>query len=123
MAYRVNPELSLGASFNAMYGILKDDVAINSVLPAEPDGQLSINANDMGFGGNAGALWEPSEAMRVGVTYTSPVNLDFVDRPEFTDLGPGMQAALRAAGLLGRDLGIGITVPQTVMASSGHWKF
>ncbi len=117
VAYRVNPELSFGASLNAMYGILEDDVAVNSVLPAEPDGRLSLSANDLSFGGNFGALWEPSEKARVGVTYTSPVKLDFVDRPEFTDLGPGMEAALGAAGLLETDLGIGVTVPQTVMAS------
>jgi long-chain fatty acid transport protein len=117
VAYRVNPKLSFGASLNAMYGVLKDDVAINSVLPAEADGKLSMNANDLSFGGNFGALCELSDKARLGATYTSPVKLDFVDRPEFTDLGPGMEAALDAAGLLNTDLGIGVTVPQTVTAS------
>jgi len=117
VAYRVNPALSFGASLNAVYGILRNDVAINNVPPAEPDGRLSLSADDLSFGGNVGALWEPSGRARLGVVYTSPVKLDFVDRPEFTDLGSTMSAALQAAGLLGSDLGIGVTVPQTVMAS------
>jgi long-chain fatty acid transport protein len=100
-----------------VYGILKNDVAINNVPPAEPDGRLSLSADDLSFGGNVGALWEPSEKARLGIAYTSPVKLDFVDRPAFTGLGPTMTAALQAAGLLDSDLGIGVTVPQTVMAS------
>jgi long-chain fatty acid transport protein len=117
VAYRVSPTLSLGASLNAMYGILENDVAINNVPPAEPDGRLSLSADDLSFGGNVGALWEPSEKARLGIAYTSPVQLDFVDRPAFTGIGPGMTAALQAAGLLDSDLGIGATVPQTIMAS------
>jgi len=119
-AYRVNPQLSLGASLNAMYGVLKDEVAINSAQPSEADGRLSLSANDLSFGGDFGVLYEPSEKLRLGATYTSPVQFDFVDRPEFTDLSPTMQAALRAAGLLDTDLGIEINVPQTLMAS-GYW--
>jgi long-chain fatty acid transport protein len=117
VAYRVNPTLSFGASLNAMYGVLRDDVAINRITPDGPDGHLGLSTDDLGFGGNFGALWEPSEKTRVGVTYTSPVKLDFMDKPEFTDLGPLTEAALGAAGLLGNDLGVGVTVPQTVMAS------
>ena len=36
IAYRVNDKLSLGAGVNAMYGIFKQQVAINNVLPARP---------------------------------------------------------------------------------------
>jgi long-chain fatty acid transport protein len=117
VAYRVNPKLSLGGSLNAMYGILKDDVAINNVSPSESDGRLRLSANDLSFGGNFGVLFEPSEKLRLGATYTSPVRLDFVARPEFTDIGPAMRGALQAAGLLGSDLGIEVTAPQTVMTS------
>lgn len=117
VAYRVNPKLSLGASLNAMYGILKDDVAINSVQPSEPDGRLSLSANDLGFGGNFGVLYEPCGMLRLGATYTSPVQFDFVDRPAFTDVGPAMQAALQAAGLLNTDLGLKVNVPQTATMS------
>jgi long-chain fatty acid transport protein len=100
-----------------MYGVLKDDVGINNALPSLQDGQLSVSSNDVGFGGNFGALWEVSDNARFGVTYTTPVEFDFVDRPAFTNLGPVMEAALEFAGLLDTDLSLGITVPQTVMAS------
>ena len=95
VAYRVNSSLSFGASLNIMYGVLKDDVGINNALPSLPDGQLSVSSNDVGFGGNFGALWEVSDNARLGITYTTPVKFDFVDRPAFTDLGPVMEGALR----------------------------
>ena len=72
LAYRVNPQLSFGASFNAMYGVLKDDVAINGALPAEPDGRLSLSADDLSFGGNFGALWELSDRTRLGAHLHEP---------------------------------------------------
>lgn len=117
VAYRVSPKFSLGASLNAMYGILQNDVAVNPVSPLQPDGELSISTDDLAFGGNAGVLWEPSERTRFGVTYTSPVEFNFSDVPEFTDIPPAMELAIRNAGLWDAELTMKMTVPQTVMAS------
>ena len=117
LAYRVNPHLSFGASLNTMYGIFKDDVAINNLLPSEGDGRLSLSDNALGLGGNFGVLCEPSDKLRLGLVYTSPVKLDFAAQPEFTNVGPGLMLALASAGLTDYDLGLGITVPQTVMTS------
>ena len=120
VAWRMSPQLSFGLSLNVMYGAVGHDAAINNLGPTQPDGMLSFSAGDMGFGANLGLLWEPTESSRVGVTYTSPVNFEFSDRPDFTGLGPGIEAALRNAGLLDVDLGIDVTVPQTVMVSFYH---
>jgi long-chain fatty acid transport protein len=117
VGFRVNPKLSLGVSLNAMYGILENDVAVNPLAPTAADGELSLSTTDLAFGGNAGVLWEPSAKTRVGATYTSPVEFDFSDVPEFSSLTPALQAALQAAGLLDAELTMKMTVPQTVMAS------
>ncbi|MGC1951516.1 MAG: outer membrane protein transport protein, partial [Gammaproteobacteria bacterium] len=45
LAYRINDKVSIGASFNAMYGMLDETVAVNNVLllnPGFPDGELKV---------------------------------------------------------------------------------
>jgi long-chain fatty acid transport protein len=61
-----------------------------------------------------------NEGTRLGLTYLSQVKLDFEDTPEFTGLGPLTEEALRRAGILGARLDLGMTVPQTLMASAYH---
>ena len=117
IAFKVSDTVSLGVALNAMYGFLTDTVAINNVNPALKDAQLELKDESWGFGGNAGLLWEPSARTRFGVTYNSPLKLDFKDTPEFSGLGPVVKEILARRGLLGAQLDLGVTVPQGAMAS------
>ena len=120
VAYRVNDRLSIGAGVNAMYGMFKLDVAVNNLLPSLPDGQLKLSDNEWGFGGNLGLLYEMSPATRLGVTYSSEISLDFKATPQFTNLGPGMNAVVDAAGLRTSQIDLKVKVPQAVMTSVYH---
>ena len=118
VAWRISPEVSVGASLNAMYGIMKQKVAINNLVGA--DGQLSLDANKWGFNANLGLIYQPVETTRFGVTYNSQVRLDFSGPAEFTGLSPAIEALLCARGLLNARLDIPIYVPQGVNASVVH---
>ena len=118
IAYRVNDKLSLGAGVNAMYGIFKQQVAINNVLPGAPDGRLELDDNTWGWGANLGLLYEVTPETRVGLTWNSRVKLDFSAPAQFSGLGPGLSTLLGARGLLGAQVDLGVTVPQQVMASA-----
>jgi long-chain fatty acid transport protein len=61
-------------------------------------------------------MLEPAQGTRFGVTYISPVDLDFKDRPSTRNLGPGLQAL----GVGTRKIKLGLTVPQQVMLSGYH---
>lgn len=117
VAYRVNEQLSLGAGINAMYGILKQKVAVNNIVPGSADGQLEIDDKTWGFGGNLGLLYEWSPTTRVGLTWVSEIKLDFEAKPEFTGLGPVLSTLLRNRGLLDAKVNMGVRVPQQLMAS------
>ena len=106
--------LSIGAGLNAMYGYMDTEVAIRTL--AAGDGQLKVKDETWGFGANAGVLITPREGTRVGVTYLSPVKLDFEDRPNFSNLG-GLGGAIFANP---PQLDLGLTVPQSVMLSGYH---
>jgi long-chain fatty acid transport protein len=113
---QVTDWLSIGAGLNAMYGYLDTKVAVNNLEPTQGDGQLKVQDTTWGFGANVGILIEPEKGTRFGITYTSPVNLDFADRPSFSNLGPGLAAILANPGTLD----LGMQVPQGVMFGAYH---
>lgn len=114
VSYQITDWLSAGAGLNAMYGYLKTDVAVNNVVG--PDGQMTLKDQTWGFGANAGVLVKLGEDTRLGLTYLSPVKLDFKDTPTFTGLGPGLSAVLANP----RELNLGMTVPQSAMVGVYH---
>ncbi|HSC99443.1 MAG TPA: outer membrane protein transport protein [Casimicrobiaceae bacterium] len=118
IAWRVNDKVSLGVSVNAMYGKFKDVVAVNNIVG--PDGQLTLNDHTWGWGANVGLLYEMGPGSRFGITYNSPVNLNFSAPTQFSGLSPGLEAVLRARGLFDANVDLGMTVPQGVNASFYH---
>lgn len=106
--------LAIGAGLNAMYGYLDTELAVNNLIG--PDGQMTLQDRTWGFGANVGVLIKAGEKTRFGLTYLSTVDLDFSDTPTFTGLGPGLSAILANPS----ELGLGMTVPQSVMLSAYH---
>jgi long-chain fatty acid transport protein len=130
IAYKATDKLSLGASVNAMYGIFKDQVAINipdaqrpgnfvSIRRAETDAQLNVEDEAWGLGVSLGLLYEFNAGTRLGFTWNSQVNLDFSGPAEFSSMGQ-FGTSLQNAGLLNADIDVGIKVPQQMMASVFH---
>ena len=117
-AWRINENLSLGASLNAMVGKFENRVAVNNIVGS--DGSLELDDNAWGFGANLGLLYEVNQGTRFGITYTSPVKLDFSAQPQWSDLGTGIRALLASRGLLDANVDLGVTVPQGVNASFYH---
>jgi long-chain fatty acid transport protein len=114
LAYRINDQVSVGASVNAMYGTLKENVAVNNG-GTFPDGELSIEDKTWGFGGTFGVLVEPQPGTRFGATYMTKTELDFESKAKFTGLRPVLAGALGTPTLK-----LPIKVPQAVMLSAFH---
>jgi long-chain fatty acid transport protein len=114
VSFKATDWLSVGAGLNAMYGYLDSEVAIRTRVAG--DGRMELDDQTWGFGANVGALIEPRPGTRLGVTYLSPVDLDFEDRPTFRNLGP------LGGGIFANppQLNLGMTVPQSVMLSAYH---
>jgi long-chain fatty acid transport protein len=111
VSYRVNNWLSVGMGLNAMYGYLKNKVAIRSL---GSDGQLEYEDGEWGYGWTAAILLEPKSGTRIGITYLSEVDLDFSDTTDVSGTGTVIDQ------LLTRKLDLSITVPQMVMFSVYH---
>jgi long-chain fatty acid transport protein len=127
IAYKVTDKLSLGASVNAMYGIYKNKVAINipdalrpgnfvPIRREDTDARLELDDYTWGWGANLGLLYEIDAGTRLGLTWSSQVDLDFSARAKFSSLGQ-LGAVLQNRGLLNPTLDITIKVPQQLMGS------
>lgn len=120
VALRLTDRIAVGLGIDIMFGRLQQEAAVNNRLDTMPDGEINVEDQAPGFGFNVGFLAEIREGTRVGVTYRSPVHLDFEDVATLTDLGPGLSAALDARGLIGSEVDLDLTVPQAVMVSVHH---
>ena len=113
-AYRFNDEWSLGVGLKAMYGILKSQTAINRSpfgLLDRSDGQYKYDDGTWGYGANLGVIYSPQAGTRIGLAYTSKVDLNFEDRLNVEGSGPLLDH------LNGLNTKIGMSVPQTATLS------
>jgi long-chain fatty acid transport protein len=116
VAYRVNDWLSVGGGVNVMVGFLREKAAVRNLVPGN-DGQIKYQDYTAGVGGDIGIMLQPDEKTRIGVTYLTPVDLNFAAVPHFRGVGPVVIRLLGRRGFLGTPVDLGITVPQEVMVS------
>jgi long-chain fatty acid transport protein len=112
--------VSLGVAANTMLGSLSTSTAVNNTLDSLPDGRLLMGARGLGFGGSVGLLVSPLSSTRFGVVYRSPVKIPIKATPDFRGLGPTLNEALLASGLLAAEVDLAVTVPQEVMVGFYH---
>lgn len=118
VAWRVNDKFSVGVSLNAMYGTFENTVGVNNIIG--PDGNLKLDDTDWALGANLGLLYQTSPGTRFGLTYTSPVDLDFRSTAQWNGLAPAISLLLNSQGLLNANVDLGVTVPQGLNAGFYH---
>lgn len=100
-SYRVNEVLSVGGGPNVMVGYTKYTSAVNNLLPNQGDGELQVKDTTAGVGGQVGVLLEPNQRTRFGVTYYSPIKLNFSDIPVYRALARLMRPSSEACAIPG----------------------
>jgi long-chain fatty acid transport protein len=114
VAYRFDEQWSVGVGVKAMYGKIQAQTAIDRSplgFTDRGDGQFKYKDEDWGFGANVGVIYAPQPGTRIGVTYTSKVDLDFEDGLDVKGNGLGLDR------LNGLNTQLDMTVPQTVTLS------
>ncbi|WP_239990604.1 MULTISPECIES: OmpP1/FadL family transporter [unclassified Pseudomonas] len=114
VAYRFNEQWSVGLGVRAMYGMLQAQTAIDRSpfgFTDRADGQLKYKDGTWGYGANVGVIYAPQPATRIGLTYTSKVDLDFEDRLDVKGDGRLLERVNNT------NTKLDMTVPQTVTLS------
>jgi long-chain fatty acid transport protein len=77
LAYRLTPDLTIGAGLQVEYFYIKlNRGSFNTALGAPLTGARSYEADDWGFGATAGVLWTPMRGTSIGLGYRSAVGID-----------------------------------------------
>ncbi len=116
VAYRFNEQWSVGVGIKAMYGMLQAQTAIDRSpfgFTDRTDGQYKYEDGTWGYGANVGVIYAPQAGTRIGLTYTSKVDLNFEDRLDVKGDG----RLLERVNNTNTNTKLDTTVPQTVTLS------
>ncbi len=126
VAYRFTDQWSFGLGLRAMYGMVDLQIAQANEQPfvtctnpncPGPDGKVKYDDEEWGYGVNAGVIYAPQEGTRIGLAYTSKVDLDFDGKLKVEGVGGGLLIPRRD---LETGLDADVTVPQTATLSLFH---
>lgn len=119
VSYRVNKQLSLGASLGINYVSSESKVAFNNLAPNAADGRIEVDVDGYGFSVTLSALYEFDKYNRVGLVYTSQSESDLEGDLKLHNLGPALRSALRQSDLDG-NIEVTNRLPQRVLAGWYH---
>jgi len=107
----------VAAGVNVVVGRYTQSAAINNETDGLDDGLLLIDDEAVSAGGNVGVLFEATDHIRFGVTYRSPVRLNFEDIARASGVGPSLQDWAESVGLTDSKIDLHMLIPQQVMLS------
>lgn len=83
VAYQLADNLAIAAGFRVVY----TDVFLKQQVPLQtvnlPDGEQAFEATGTGYGWNIGATYSPTDALSLGASYRSPVDVDLAGNIDF----------------------------------------
>ncbi|PCI67790.1 MAG: long chain fatty acid transport protein [Piscirickettsiaceae bacterium] len=87
IAWQVTPELSLGFGVNIQYieATLTNKIDFSGLGPV-PDGFSKLEADDISYGFNLGALYNLSTDTRIGLSYRSEIKHDLEGDADFSNI-------------------------------------
>ncbi|MBA3397062.1 MAG: outer membrane protein transport protein [Deltaproteobacteria bacterium] len=102
------PGLSVGAGIDIVPATIELEQTISF---GDVQGNAHLGGDAVGFGARVGVMYHPEavEGLKLGVTYRSPVKLEFEGKGDF-DIAPEFREQLPADG----DIQAEITLPQSV---------
>ncbi|WP_163370866.1 OmpP1/FadL family transporter [Endozoicomonas acroporae] len=112
VAYKFSDQLSLGLGVFATYG---EGELSRFVNPLSPSDNVVIKGDDVAYGWNIGAIWQPQESTSLGVSYRSSIKLKL--KGDATGTGSIWNAL---GGSATEKAKLDITLPETLEFSATH---
>jgi long-chain fatty acid transport protein len=119
-AYKVTDHFSLAAGPYLMYTDSKSKARVNNIEPGLADGSVELEETGADVGYMLGAMYQFTDATRVGFTYRSELNPDLTGTPTYYNVGPALRGILASANLLGTEVDVDFTIPAQVQFGCYH---
>ncbi len=121
LAYRINDRWSVAGSIALSYSSFEQKRAVRNIFdPGFGDGKSKLETDGFEVGFGLSALYQSSPHTRWGLTYQSEIEPDQDGDSDFSGLGPNTQAVFEQLGIIGADIGVESTSPQSVLAGVYH---
>jgi long-chain fatty acid transport protein len=104
LAYKISDFVSVGGGFS----VQKIDAELTSFTGAAASGNLTLDADDVGYGFNVGVTFTPAPGSRIGLAYRSAINYDLSGTASFSGT---------AGALLGSNVRADLKVPDSLSLS------
>jgi long-chain fatty acid transport protein len=121
ISYRINDAWSIAGSLALTYSSFEQERAVRNIFdPGFGDGKSEIETDSFEVGFGASTLYESSERTRWGLAYQSEIKPSQEGDNKFSGLGPNTEAVMNELGLIGADVTVESTSPQSLMAGMYH---
>jgi long-chain fatty acid transport protein len=121
LAYRINDQWSVAGSLALSYSRFEQERAVRNIFdPGFGDGKSELEADSFEMGFGVSTLFQQSERTRWGLTYQSEIEPSQDGDNDLSGLGPNTQRVMEQLGIIGADLKIESTSPQSVLGGVYH---
>ena len=121
LAYRINDQWSVAGSLALSYSRFEQERAVRNIFdPGFGDGKSELETDGFEVGFGLSTLYQSSERTRWGLTYQSEIEPDQDGDSDFSGLGPNTEAVMKRLGVIGADINVESTSPQSVLAGVYH---
>jgi long-chain fatty acid transport protein len=121
LAYRINDQWSVAGSLALSYSSFEQKRAVRNIFdPGFGDGKSELETDGFAVGFGLSTLYQSSDRTRWGLTYQSEIEPDQDGDSDFSNLGPNTEAAMQRLGIIGADINVESTSPQSVLAGVYH---
>ena len=121
LAYRINDQWSVAGSLALSYSSFEQERAVRNIFdPGFGDGKSELETDGFEVGFGLSTLYQSSERTRWGLTYQSEIEPDQDGDSDFSGLGPNTEAVMKRLGVIGADINVESTSPQSVLAGVYH---
>ena len=121
LAYRIDDQWSVAGSVAITYSSFEQERAVRNIFdPGFGDGKSELETDGIDFGFGLSTLYQHSATTRLGLTYQSEVDSSQDADSEFSGLGPNTERVMTRLGLIGADIRVESTSPQSVLAGIYH---
>ena len=121
LAYRLNDQWSVAGSLALSYSRFEQERAVRNIFdPGFGDGKSELETDDFEVGFGLSTLYQSSDLTRWGLAYQSKIEPDQDGDSDFSNLGPNTEAVMKRLGIIGADINVESTSPQSVLAGVYH---
>jgi long-chain fatty acid transport protein len=121
LAYEINERWSVAGSLALTYASYRQERAVANLFdPGFGDGRSEIETDSIEFGFGLSTLYEASDRTRWGLTYNSEIDTTQEGDNDLSGLGPRTEAVMQRLGLIGVDIEVQSTSPQSVILGLYH---